>query len=40
MDAARVQALYPKLADFRALLTQYDPTGKFRNEFLDTYIGW
>jgi len=38
MDAARVQALYPKLADFRALARQYDPAGKFRNEFLDTYI--
>lgn len=38
MDAARVQALYPKLNDFRALLTQYDPAGKFRNAFLDRYI--
>lgn len=39
MDAARVQALYPKLPDFRALLARFDPAGKFRNEFLDTYIG-
>ena len=38
MDAARVQSLYPKLADFRALLAQYDPTGKFRNDFLARYI--
>jgi len=38
LDAARVQSLYPKLPDFRALLTQYDPAGKFRNEFLDTYV--
>jgi len=38
MDAARVQSLYPKLPDFRALVNRYDPTGKFRNEFLRTYI--
>jgi xylitol oxidase len=38
MDAARVQALYPKLADFRALVQRYDPQGKFRNAFLDRYV--
>ncbi len=38
MDAARVQALYPRLADFRALAQQYDPAGKFRNAFLEQYI--
>jgi alditol oxidase len=35
---AQVQAQYQKLADFRALLQHYDPQGKFRNAFLDTYI--
>lgn len=35
---AKLQSLYKKLPEFRRLLQQYDPTGKFRNEFLDTYI--
>ncbi len=38
MPAARVQSLFPKLPDFQRLLRSYDPQGKFRNEFLDTYI--
>jgi xylitol oxidase len=38
MQAAQVQSLYPRLADFQNLLRTYDPQGKFRNEFLDTYI--
>ncbi len=38
MPPARVQALYPKLPDFQNLLRTYDPQGKFRNAFLDTYI--
>ncbi|MFN8568416.1 MAG: D-arabinono-1,4-lactone oxidase [Kouleothrix sp.] len=38
MPAAQVQARHPRLADFRALLRQYDPQGKFRNPFVDTYI--
>lgn len=38
MDAARVQALYRKLPEFRTLLGKYDPNGKFRNAFLDRYI--
>ena len=36
MPAARVQSLYAKLPDFRQLLQNYDPQGKFRNRFLDT----
>jgi alditol oxidase len=35
---AQVQAQYPKLPDFQQLLRRYDPQGKFRNDFLDTYI--
>lgn len=35
---ARVQSLYPKLPHFQRLLSTYDPQGKFRNAFLDTYI--
>jgi xylitol oxidase len=38
MDPARVRSLYPRLADFQALLRSFDPQGKFRNAFLDTYI--
>ena len=33
-----LQSLYARLPDFRGLLEQYDPTGKFRNDFIDTYI--
>lgn len=29
---------YPKMAEFRALAQQYDPQGKFRNEFLDANV--
>ncbi|HEY1951082.1 MAG TPA: FAD-binding protein [Bryobacteraceae bacterium] len=38
LPPARVQAGYEKLDDFKALLKQYDPTGKFRNEFLNTNL--
>jgi xylitol oxidase len=38
MDPVRVQSLYERLPDFQRLLEQYDPQGKFRNAFLDTYI--
>ena len=38
MPPARVQSLYEKLPDFRRLLQEYDPQGKFRNTFLNTYI--
>jgi xylitol oxidase len=34
----QVRALYGRLSDFQELLSDYDPQGKFRNEFLDTYI--
>ncbi|ROT26825.1 D-arabinono-1,4-lactone oxidase [Micromonospora sp. HM5-17] len=29
---------YPRYADFAALTRRYDPTGKFRNDLLDTYF--
>ena len=38
MEPERVQALFEKLPDFRNLLLGYDPEGKFRNEFLNTYV--
>jgi xylitol oxidase len=38
MAPTRLQSLYKKLPAFRHLLQSYDPQGKFRNRFLDTYI--
>jgi len=38
MSPATLQSRYARLADFRDLLRQYDPNGKFRNEFLDRYV--
>jgi xylitol oxidase len=38
MSPAHLQSLYEKLPDFQRLAERYDPQGKFRNEFLDTYI--
>ena len=34
----RITELYKRLPDFRQLLREYDPNGKFRNEYLDTVI--
>jgi xylitol oxidase len=34
LPPARLQAQYARLAEFQELLKQYDPEGKFRNEFL------
>lgn len=34
----QLQSRYEKMTDFRKLLTEYDPQGKFRNAFLDTNI--
>jgi xylitol oxidase len=38
MPEAEVMAGHPKLAAFRALAHRHDPTGKFRNAFLDEYV--
>ena len=38
MTPTHLQSLYERLSDFKQLLQQYDPQGKFRNEFLDKYI--
>jgi xylitol oxidase len=38
ISPTRLATLYPKLADFRSLLIQHDPQGKFRNEYIDTEI--
>lgn len=38
MTPGQLQPLYERLPDFQALLRHYDPQGKFRNAFLDSYI--
>ena len=38
VPAERITALYPRCSDFRELVRSYDPTGKFRNAFLDAYV--
>jgi xylitol oxidase len=35
---SRLRALYEKLPDFQALLNEYDPSGKFRNDYLQETI--
>jgi xylitol oxidase len=35
MSPERLQSLYPKLPQFRELLQHFDPSGKFRNAFLN-----
>ena len=34
----QVQAAYPKMEEFKALLRSTDPEGKFRNGYLDRYV--
>ena len=38
MEPSRLQAHCPKLSDYKALAEQYDPHGKFRNDFLNTNL--
>lgn len=38
MSPAQLQSRYEMLPNFRRLLRSYDPEGKFRNAFLDTYV--
>jgi xylitol oxidase len=37
-DAATLAERYPKVNDFIALAAKYDPAGKFRNPYLDTFL--
>ncbi|WP_432889462.1 D-arabinono-1,4-lactone oxidase [Kribbella sp. CA-245084] len=37
-DAATLAERYPRVKDFIELATRYDPAGKFRNEYLDTFL--
>jgi xylitol oxidase len=36
ISATQLKARYERYADFQQLMRQYDPNGKFRNEFLET----
>ncbi len=38
VDAAELASLYERLPDFRRLMLDYDPTGKFRNDWVDRLI--
>jgi xylitol oxidase len=38
LSPKHLQAQYARLGDFRQLMRQYDPAGKFRNAFLDAYL--
>src|ERR1700723_225562 len=35
---AELKSIYEKMADFIQLAAKYDPKGKFRNDFLNTYV--
>jgi xylitol oxidase len=38
ISAAQLASRYEKLEEFKALVAKYDPTGKFRNDFLEKTI--
>ena len=38
MPAETVQSTYPRLDDFRALANRLDPSGKFRNAFVEEFV--
>jgi xylitol oxidase len=38
MDPGTVQSRYERLGDFKQLAGKYDPNGKFRNQFLTSYL--
>jgi xylitol oxidase len=37
-DARALSECYPRTGDFVRLMDTYDPAGKFRNDYLDTYL--
>jgi xylitol oxidase len=38
MSSERLAEIYPRLDDFRALISEYDPDGRFRNPYLNHAI--
>lgn len=39
MDSSQIAALYPRIEDFRSLMKEFDPEGKFRNRYIHDRIG-
>lgn len=39
MEPDELRSRYPRLPDFAGLARRHDPDGKFRNDFLDRYLG-
>jgi xylitol oxidase len=39
MTGSQIAPLYPRLADFRSLVGEFDPHGKFLNDFLRLHVG-
>ena len=37
-DATHLRTAYPMVPTFTDLAAKHDPTGKFRNPYLDTYL--
>ena len=40
MSPRRIESLYEKLPDFKQLLREYDPDGKFRNNYINKKLGF
>jgi len=38
MNVAQIAALYPRINDFRTLIHQFDPKGKFRNQYIHEHV--
>ena len=38
LSPEHVDAVYPRIADYRALVARLDPRGKFRNAFLERLV--
>jgi xylitol oxidase len=38
MNAGQIEALYPRLKDFRTLIQEFDPKGKFSNRYIRDHI--
>ena len=38
MDSTTLAPLYPRFADFAALVSRYDPRGAFRNDWLERRV--
>jgi xylitol oxidase len=38
LSPAELRSRYERMREFIALTTKYDPKGKFRNDFLNTYV--